>query len=121
MYRHFAMGRSIRDHEAFERSNFDPNVLLDLYDIPRVEVPVTIPGNFRAEVDKKVTKRGNREVTNTSVLTTCGGVNVRFHKPLEMTPDAGGATQRTGGAVLDLRPTPTAPAWAVAPGASQRN
>jgi hypothetical protein len=113
MYRNFAVARVMSDNDTFDKAGFDPAFLLERYQVPRVDVPDTIPGSGRVEIEVKSYKGGK----TTYARSTCGGVDVGFNKSLEVNPDTGGETLNAGRSVVASRPTRTVLAWAITPGA----
>lgn len=112
MYRHFALTRIMRDLDALGQAGFDPEFLLDRYDIPKVAVPDTAVGGSRVELYVQAYRGGS----TTYARSVCGGVDVGFNKPLEKMPDTDGEVLYAARNVLGSRPALTYVAWDVTPG-----
>jgi hypothetical protein len=112
MFRHFALTRVMRDLGAFEQVGLDIAFLLDRYEVPRIEMPATLPGISRLEVASQL----DGGTTWTYANTVCGGVDVGFNKPVEQDRDNDGDILYASRNVLGARPAPTAIAWNVTPG-----
>jgi hypothetical protein len=113
IFRHFALARVMKDRKALTQVEFAGDYLLDKFDIPKVELPPSLPGTGR--IIEYETKSGRTTTRHTS--STCGGVSVQFEK-FDQTPDAG-QTRASGRSVIASRPAPTTIAWAVTPGTLQ--
>ena len=114
MFRNFALSRIMYDLHAFDKADLESEFLLERCELPRVEVPDTLPGISRMEVYVRRRKGGS---TTTYARTVCGGVSVGFTNPIEKHPDTDGEIQRAGQSVLGSRPAATVLAWNVMPGA----
>lgn len=110
IFRWFALARVMRDLDAFAQAGLDPEFLLDRYQVPRVELPATLPGVSRLEV---ATRRDEKNNTFTYVQSFCGGVDVGFANPLEKEEDRDGQIQLAGQSVLGSRPASDKIAWNV--------
>ena len=106
IFRWFALARVMRDLDAFAQAGLDPEFLLERWQVPRVQMPATMPGVSRVEL-----------ATSASGLKFarmyCGGVDVGFGRPLEKEEDRDGQIQLAGQSVLGSRPEAGKLGWTV--------
>lgn len=106
IFRWFALARVMRDLDAFAQAGLDPEFLVERYQVPRVQMPATLPGISRVEL---ATSANGTKFTR----MFCGGVDVGFSKPLEKEEDRDGQIQLAGQSVLGSRPDSDKLAWNV--------
>ncbi len=109
IYRHFAIARIMADKRAFRQVEFDPELVLDRFDIPRTELPDAVPGLGRIESWEY--GRSNRH--GTYYVAVCGGVSVAFNNDLTSHGDDDGKVQVSGDRIAASRPTTTTLSWTV--------
>ncbi|MGO9547188.1 MAG: DUF1598 domain-containing protein [Rhodomicrobium sp.] len=110
IFRHFAVAKIMRDHDAFLQAGLSAGVLLDSYALPTTKVPKTLAGLGR--IEEVTAGRSRTRLAN----EVCGGVSVGFDKPLEKTAD-NGQVRQSGDYIVGSRPNLMAASWTVNQGA----